>query len=195
MHALLAPARDLPLMSTAEFAAFENTRPDSEKWQLIKGALFMMTDGTIRHAHIIGNIHSALRARLKGGPCRTYMSDAKVANAEVDFSAYPDVVVSCATPPLDLELEMSDPTAIFEVLSPSTQHLDRGDKLFAYQQIARLNFCALVYTDELRVEVWSRGAEGFSEKVYKRAGESVHIDALSVEIPLGDIFEGVALVD
>lgn len=182
-------------MSTREFAAFEQTRPDGEKWQLIKGALFMMAGGTMRHAHIIGNIHAALRTRLKGGPCRTYMSDAKVANAEQNFSAYPDVVVRCAEPPLDLELEMGDPAAIIEVLSPSTQHLDRGDKLFAYQQIASLNFYAVVYTDEMRVEAWSRQADGFLEKVYKRAGESVRIDSLSLEVPLSEIYEGVALAD
>lgn len=193
MNALIAPVRDLPRMNTAEFAAFEQTRPHGEKWQLINGALFMMTGGTIRHARIIGNVQAALRRRIKGGPCEVFASDAKIVNDERHFAAYPDIVVRCAQPPLDLELAMSDPSAVIEVLSPTTQHLDRGDKLFEYQQIASLGFYAIVFPEERRIEAWTRANEGFVERIYKRVGESMRVEPLSIEIPLDEIYEGVPL--
>ncbi len=86
---------------------------------------------------------------------------------------------------------MTDPTACFEVLSPSTKHLDRGGKLFAYHQIGSLKHIALVFPDEYRIEAWSRVEDGFEEQVVKRRGDALVIPALGVEIPLAEIYEGV----
>lgn len=177
-------------MTVAEFRAFQDVHPE-EKWQLVDGQLYAMTGGTIRHATIISNLAFALRRRLQGGPCRVWSSEVNVVRDEIDFSAFPDVIVRCSGPTLDLEREMTDPTACFEVLSPSTKHLDQGDKLFAYHQMESLQHVALVFPDEHRIEAWSRVEDGFEEQVVKRREDALVISALGLEIPLAEIYEGV----
>ncbi len=191
MTALAAPARaDSARMTVREFRAFQDANP-TEKWQLVDGRLFAMTGGTMRHARIVRNLGFALHRRLRGGPCDVFIADANVVREGNDFSSYPDVVVRCAPKPLDLEREMSDPTCVFEVLSPSTMHLDRGAKLFAYHQMESLRHVALISADEVRIEHWTRAVGGFEDGVVKRIEAALTLSALSIEIPLAEIYEGV----
>jgi Uma2 family endonuclease len=189
--ALIAPVRtDSALMTVAEFRAFCDAHP-TEKWQLVEGRLYAMAGGTIDHATLKSNLEAALRSRLKGR-CMVWSSDVNVVREENRFSSFSDVVVRCGGPPLSGKgREVTDPTACFEILSPSTKHLDRGDKLFAYQQTPSLQYAALISPDEIRIETWSRVEGGFEEQVVKRREDALIIAPLGVEIPLAEIYEGV----
>lgn len=59
------------------------------------------------------------------------------------------IVVAPAHPALD-------PSLLVEVLSPSTEDYDRGEKLEHYQQIEALQEVVLVHHRERRVVVWRR---------------------------------------
>lgn len=191
MTALASPS-DLTAtrMNVPAFRIFQQTH-SREKWQLVDGQLYAMAGGTMRHARIVSNLAFALRKRLQGGPCEVFIADANVVREENDFSSYPDVVVRCGGAKLDREREMTDPTACFEVLSPSTQHLDRGAKLFAYHQIESLQHIALIFPDEIRLEAWTRVEGGFEDRVLKERLQVLSVPALNVEIPLAEIYEGV----
>ncbi len=194
MTALAAPHKPFARTSTAEFRRFQDAHP-AEKWQLVDGYLYAMAGGTIRHARIVSNLAFALRKRLQGGPCEVFIADANVVSEETSFSSYPDVVVRCGGQKLDREREMTDPTACFEVLSPSTKHLDRGAKLFSYHQIESLQHVALISADEQRLETWTRESGGFDERVLKRPDDVLRVAALGVEIPLAEIYEAVDFED
>ena len=72
----------------------------------------------------------ALRAHLRGGGCRTFMSDMKVRVEKMQAFYYPDVLVTCD--PGDTEqYHKSRPCLIIEVLSPATETIDRREKLGA----------------------------------------------------------------
>jgi Uma2 family endonuclease len=57
-------------------------------------------------------------------------------------------------------------TTIVEVLSPSTEAYDRGEKLEHYRRIPSLEEIVLVAHDTRRVEVWRRSDEGWSREEY-----------------------------
>lgn len=191
MTALIAPRQlSRARMSAAEFRAFQDAHP-AEKWQLVDGLLYAMAGGTMRHAAIVSNLAFALRRRLQGGPCLVFIADVNVVRDEIGFSSYPDVVVRCADRRLDLEREMADPTACFEVLSPTTRHLDQGHKLFAYHQMPTLKHVALIFPNEVRIESWTRVGEEFEETVVKRREDGLALSGLGLELPLAEIYEGV----
>jgi len=54
-----------------------------------------------------------------------------------------------------------NPTIIVEVLSPSTERVDRGDKLASYKRIPALREYLRVSQDRERVEVYRRVEEGW----------------------------------
>jgi Uma2 family endonuclease len=80
--------------------------------------------------------------------------------AATGLATYPDVSVVCG----QLELDPTDPkrhTALnprllVEVLSPSTEDYDRGEKLEHYQQISSLQEVLLVDQGKRKVVVWRR---------------------------------------
>jgi Uma2 family endonuclease len=133
----------------------------------------------------------AIHRHIQGGSCEVFTSEVNVVNEAIDLSAHADVVVRCSPSPLDLEREMTDPTACFEVLSPSTRQFDQGNKLSAYFQTESIKAIALIHADDVRVEVRLREAEGFRELVLKRLGDVLPLPALQTEIPLAENYEGV----
>ncbi len=190
MSALVSPLHPDGRMSVSAFRRFQASHP-GEKWELVAGELFMMTGGTMRHARLIRNLGFALHSRLKGGRCEVFMSDVNVINETIDFSALPDVVVRCADRPLDLEREMTDPTACFEVLSPSTRHIDQGGKLSAHFRTDSIRAIAMIHADEVRVEARLREGEAFRELTLKALNDVLPLPVLGIEASLAEIYEGV----
>ena len=70
---------------------------------------------------------------------------------------YPDIVVRCNPDPLlDDARVIDDPTLIIEVLSPSTEAIDRREKLAAYRRIPSVQEYVMVAQDQRSVEIYRR---------------------------------------
>jgi hypothetical protein len=58
-------------MTGAQFRSFQETRPDHERWELVKGVPIMMVPPTISHQQIAGNLEWLLNDALaKHDPTR-----------------------------------------------------------------------------------------------------------------------------
>ena len=58
-------------MTGAQFRSFQETRPDHERWELVKGVPIMMVPPTISHQRIAGNLERLLNDALaKHDPTR-----------------------------------------------------------------------------------------------------------------------------
>ena len=96
--------------------------------EYVDGQIFAIAGATKTHGTIALNIGVALRAQLRGTPCRAWVADMKVNVATARSYYYPDVVATCADEDLRLDSPQSFVTApklIVEVLSPSTAKTDR----------------------------------------------------------------------
>lgn len=75
-------------------------------------------------------------------------------------ATYPDVTVVCGEiqgDPADPSgASITNPTLLVEVLSPSTEHDDRGSKWLHYQHLQSLREYVLVSQDAARVERYRR---------------------------------------
>lgn len=106
--------------------------------EYIDGEVYAMGVGSLIHNLVTGNIFAALHPSLDRSHCRLFFSDVKVrvATPEAEPYCYPDVVVTCD--PDDKEpLFLERPTTIFEVLSESTERIDRNEKFLAYRSLRR----------------------------------------------------------
>src|SRR5205807_1050685 len=104
--------------------------------EYVAGQIFAMAGTTDAHNLICGNLYAAMHGHLRGGPCKLFMADVK-ARLFVEgehFFYYPDLMVTCDR--RDTEpLYKSFPKLIIEVLSDSTERLDRSEKFWNYVQI------------------------------------------------------------
>ena len=162
------------------------------KHEFIDGHVWAMAGGSPAHAAIAVNVASALREQLKGRPCRVFSSDLRVRVRETGLSTYPDVTVVCD----ELETDPDDPrgytvvnpTLVVEVLSPSTEDYDRGEKLAHYKRIAGLREIVLVAHDVRRIEVWRRDAQTWTLDVTSTDGTAA-LQSVGATLALADVFD------
>lgn len=90
--------------------------------------------------------------------------------------------------PLDRVLD--DPCLLIEVLSPSTQDIDRREKLLAYQAMLSVRGCTLVFQDQRRVLHYWRDEQDTWWEIEITEG-AIQVPCLDVELPLERIYRGV----
>jgi Uma2 family endonuclease len=144
------------------FAAYLEIDARSEtKHEYIGGCVYAMSGGSPEHARLAMAIGGDLRAQLDGKRCAVYSSDLRIRVLATGLATYPDVTVVCGKLELDLEDKHSvtNPVAIIEVTSPSTESYDRETKYAHYRRIPSLRAYVLVSQDERLVEVFTRNAD------------------------------------
>lgn len=176
-----------------EYAALEE-RADY-KSQYVGGEIFAMAGAQPWHIKITGNLIAGLHSRFRGRPCDVYFTDLRVRTKAGELWTYPDVAALCGEAIFDTSANphsLLNPQVIFEVLSPSTEGFDRGDKFARYQRLESLTDYVLVDSEQMRVEHFARQKTGiwvYSE--YPAAGDTIYLASVGVELPLSEIYERV----
>jgi Uma2 family endonuclease len=147
-------------MSAEEYLAWEREQPEKHEYHL--GEVFAMAGGSPRHNFLCGRMISRLEAALEDKGCIVLTSDQKISAKSGERYVYPDVVAVCggfrAEPGTTGVL--TNPTVIVEVLSPSTEAYDRGEKWEAYQRLPSLTDYLLVAQTTARVGHYQRAGGG-----------------------------------
>jgi Uma2 family endonuclease len=178
--------------TVAEYLAME--RASETKHEYFDGEIFAMAGASEPHNLIAWNIGGELHHRLKNGSCRAYVSDMRV-RCPSGLRTYPDVSVVCGGPQFedDRRDTLLNPLAIFEVLSPSTEKYDRGNKFENYQAIPSLREYVLIHQDRMRVEHFSRreGGDEWVLRVITDPASAVRFQSLDCEVPLSELYAKV----
>jgi Uma2 family endonuclease len=181
----------LPIqMDRQAFLAWVQGR--EEHYELDRGRVIMMTGGSREHWQIAFNLAKALDAQLDTERF------AVLPEFGVDLGShtirFPDVVVD-VTVETRGDLNATAPALIAEVLSPSSERIDLGDKAAEYLKLPGLRAYLVFAQDEMKAWVWTRGAEGFAPGaiVHEGAEAIVRIDALGIELAFSDIYARVRL--
>ena len=110
-------------LTADDYLRWEADQP--EKHEYVRGKTFAMGGASRRHVTISLNVASALDEALDGTPSRAYIADMKVQATEDEAYFYPDVLVTCDPADHRADQIMRAPKLIVEVLSPSTEGIDR----------------------------------------------------------------------
>lgn len=173
-------AQALQQLTPQEYLELE--RRSETKHEFVNGEMFDMAGASRSHNLIVTNIVGELRLQLKGRRCEVYPNDMRVHIPDTGMYTYPDAVVACGTPRLtdDKRDTLLNPTALFEVLSSSTEAYDRGAKAAHYRRIASLRHYVLIAQDAPHIECYTRQDES-------RFWYLTEADGLDAEIALTEI--------
>jgi Uma2 family endonuclease len=146
--------------------------------------------GTLNHNDIALNLYHALRTRLRETGCRPRGLDAGVATVG-DTVRYPDGVVTCS-PADGASRLVTAPVAVFEVISPTSGHVDRIVKVREYAAVASIRRYVIIESASVGLTVHERQAAGEKWTVTTAvAGDPLLLPEIGVEIPVGELYEGV----
>ncbi|HEX8109069.1 MAG TPA: Uma2 family endonuclease [Kofleriaceae bacterium] len=158
--------------SYAEYLVYE--QDSGMKHEYHGGEIIAMAGGSRRHNALASRISAALEIGRKPG-CVAFQSDQRVRILATGKATYPDASMVCGPiegDPADPSgATITNPTLIIEVLSPTTEQNDRGDKWQHYQLLPSLQEYVLVSQSHPRVEYYRRLATGGWE--YHDATEGV----------------------
>lgn len=182
------------LLTEADYLAGESYSPIRHEY--VDGHVYAMTGASKAHNTIVLNIATRLHAHLRGSPCRAYVADMRVRVEAARAYYYPDVVVTCAGPDTTADAPshyLTAPVLIVEVLSETTETVDRREKMRAYAQLESLREYLLVDSRSARAELYRKRPEGGWEQWIAAPGETLRLDSVGLALAVDDLYEDIAL--
>lgn len=184
-----------PRMTPQEYLAWEAEQP--LRYEYLNGEVVAMTGGTIPHNQVAVNLSALLKTHLRGKGCKVLTSDAKVGVSETGPFHYADVSVTCDDRDRSARQYIRYPCLIVEVLSPSTEAVDRGEKFRQYRRIETLQEYVLIDPDRPGLECYRLNERGNWELVQSIGSEAnvetteVYLASLDCRFPLALLYEDV----
>lgn len=182
----------MPFVTLEEY--FEREDAAETKSEYYNGEIVAMTGATTPHVRITSKLMRLLDEQLDGQSCEAFDSDMRVYVEECNASFYPDRTVVCDTPQfLNTPLAtLLNPILIVEVLSASTERIDRGYKFDCYRTIPSLAAYVLVSQWEPRIEVFTRQEDGsWRFDVVRRLDASIALPAINCALRLAEVYARV----
>ncbi len=174
-------------MTMAEFLAWEERQ--ELLYEFDGHEPHAMTGGTLNHAAIQAALITSLSNRLRDSACRVFGSHLKVS---VDGSIrYPDAMVLC-TRGGGKATVVDDPVVVFEIVSPSTERVDRIVKNAEYRNTPSVQAYVLLQQDFIGATVFRRAGDLWTADTYGE-GATIDVSAIGIGLPINELYEGLDL--
>lgn len=194
-------------MSVEEYLAFE--RASEMRYEYSNGCAFprygveVLENGDIRamsgespaHNRIALNISTRFDTAFGERPCEVYMEGIRLRVSAAKYR-YPDVAALCGSAQFDADTPpcLLNPSVLVEVMSPSTQSIDRGEKFDEYKQIPTLSDYVLVAQNTMRVTHYTRlNLLQWTVTDYTQPTDALTFTSLDVSLSLADIYRKIVL--
>ena len=163
------------------------------KSEYLNGEIRSMPRVNFAHNLITVDIATELNIQSRGLDWEVYMSNMRVKTGPKGAYFYPDVVVVCGEPQVEDNVfdTLLNPTLVIEVLSPSTEVYDRGEKFRHYQEFTSLREYVLVSQDRVRVEQYRLAKTQWVQTEFRAPEDVLPLPSIGCELPLRDIYRRV----
>ena len=167
------------------------------KSEYIHGEIFAMSGASLAHTLITLDIATELNIQLRGSTCKVVTNDMRVRTALKGPYFYPDVVVFCGTPQFEDNVfdTLLNPILVVEVLSPSTEAYDRGEKFAHYQKLMSLQEYILVSQDRIHVTHHRLLESQWASKEFHAPEDVLLLNSIECKFLLQDIYTRVTFSD
>jgi len=182
-------SQEEPLFMTwEEYLAFEEHSP--RRHEYVDGAVYAMSGASLVHNQIAQELVVAFRSHLRGGPCTPFFLEAKleIRTDRDEVMYYPDAMVSCR-PEDRTDQVVRNPKLVVEILSKSTQHIDRREKAMTYRRVDAIEEYVLIAQHQPRVIVHRR-ADSWRPVLYSSMDAQVEFRSIGLSMSLARIYQG-----
>ncbi len=175
------------LISVDEFLVWGEGREG--RWELRDGVVVSMAPERIGHTRVKGAAFNALGAAIRaaGLPCEAFVDGVTVRISKTT-AFKPDAVVVCGAALDDEALEAQNPIIIVEVLSPSTEAYDRGEKVGGYFSLPSVMHYLILDPERKNLVHYRRGSGEYLETRFLAAGP-LRLDPPGLELAIESLFE------
>lgn len=187
-----APTSTQPTRTAEDYLRWEVQQPTRNEYH--NGEIVPMSGGTPAHNEIVSVLNALLRLGLRGQPYSIFVTDQRLWIPQRNTYTYPDVMVTgkpCQLQPGRQDTVMN-PILLAEVLSPSTQDYDRGEKFAAYRSLDTVEDYLLIYQDRPLVEHYAKQtAQQWLLTEYQGLDTTLALGSVSLNLNLSELYEAV----
>lgn len=166
-----------------------------EKYEYFDGEVFNMSGGSASHEQMIINMIINLGGKVRARGCRVFASNMRLKVPSMPPYRYPDISALCEAPRFEkiggVDI-LINPSLIIEVLSPSTEAYDRGDKFTHYKSIE--SFSEYVLISQIRPHATHYVKQSnnlWTHEEFNDLEASLRIASLDCELALRDVYMDV----
>ena len=180
-----------------EYRAMEETA--EERHEYCNGEIIAMSGGSPAHSRIAVDTTTFLNVALRDTNFQTYNGDLRIWIPSFNHGTYPDVLVIDGEPVFngDRTDEILNPLLIVEVLSPSTEAYDRGEKFRKYRSLASFCEYLLVSQTEPYIEQYHnvdrQSNDRWQWQVYDGIDRAIELHSLNIQLPLAEVYRRISL--
>jgi len=184
-------ARKFTHVSPADYLAAEND--GSWRHEFVNGVVYAMAGASDRHNLIRGRLAAVLLGHAPQN-CRVFSAEMKlrIKSNEDERYYYPDLFVACD--PGDRERYWrGSAVLVVEVLSPTTERIDRTEKFEAYKRIASLSEYGLLAQDAIELELFRRRTD-WQREFYQR-DNTVTLESVGLTLSVSQLYRDIEFED
>jgi Uma2 family endonuclease len=182
---------EYPYVDVKDYLALDNT-VKSVRCEYIDGTLRMQAGSSPDHSIITSNLNTILNYALRKEPFIVYGPDVRLQLSGLRYF-HPDVTVGCDPRDRENNDVIRYPCLLVEVLSLSTEAIDRGEKFNFYLAYPSVEEYLLVGSQRKSIEVYYRDSDMWASRLY-RSGSIIHLKSVNVFIPFDEVYEKTSLV-
>jgi Uma2 family endonuclease len=176
-----------------EYLALE--RESEIRYEFWHGEIFAMSGGTLHHDRIMGNVFDLLRVQLRRQGCEVFTNNMQIKVPAAPPYRYADGSVVCG----QVEVErfssndlLLNPVLIWEVLSPSTEAYDRGDKFTYYKSIPSFREYLLIAQHRPHVTHYVKQQDGsWAYEEVNDLSDRLFLPSVDCTLALSEVYRGV----
>jgi Uma2 family endonuclease len=176
-------------MNVEEFLAWSERQPAEDRYELVDGEVVPMSPERYRHSLVKTDAVVALHAAVKaaGVPCKV-LADGPGVVINDHTTRIPDASVQCRGGlKQDPEaLVLVAPLIVLEVVSPSTERDDLGDKLVEYLSVPSIHHYLIVLPKKRAVAHHKRNDQGEWSIAIRLDGDIV-LDPPGIKVAVADL--------
>ncbi len=179
--------RSNPVRQTTFEEYLELEKHSQIRHEFVDGFMFAMAGGTDYHNRLSTRFLVTIFNAAENAGCEIFAENMLLKAGRGSY--YPDVFLTCDEP-LEGAVYKRSACLVIEVLSDSTEAIDRGEKLQNYQKLSSLRAYVLVSQHEKRVEVFRCLEDGTWRYEAIEAGE-VQLPCVNMAVKLDELYRGV----
>ncbi|QFY88712.1 Uma2 family endonuclease [Magnetovirga frankeli] len=186
-----------PVQIISEQDYLDGERLSEIKHEYLDGDVYAMAGASKTHGTLALNAAIAIRQHLRGKPCGVWMADMKVRVAADNAYYYPDLVATCDADDLKPSAPqdyLQAPCLIIEVLSESTETIDRKEKLRSYRQLASLQEYVLIDQTRPWVELYRLTDQGWLHQIIQE-DEEIELHSIGLKLSAEALYQDTGLLD
>lgn len=179
------------MLTPEEYIASE--RKATLKSEYLNGEILAMSGASLAHTRITLDIATELNIQMRGRECEVITNDMRVKTGPKGAYFYPDVVVFCGEPQFEDNVfdTLLNPIIVVEVLSPTTEAYDKGEKFAHYQELMSLREYILVSQNRIRVEHHRLVKTQWVQTEFYKQEDVMPLVSIGCELRLQDIYRRV----